>query len=369
MISWLKVGRIVGSGPTISDDTLTIPVCDYNQNYSYPDSLYVTNIDGLSPVEADISSTDIANSDGTWFNLARCGSRNIVITMKLGSVYLGAENSMSKNRALVYKHFPVKKPVRLWLNTDLRYVYIDGYVESVQADYFGDMEGIQVSIQAPEPYFYNAQISSYSFTFGAFPSENVSNSAFMFPDEPFTSYVGSNGEVMASDFACGFDSDEYGVIKMQKNTDIDCPIKLTIQDLSTKDHEASVTLTMYDETALRNSLILDEILCKKVLPTGVDGWLSNTVIDSKNKTVNYMEGIVKHNLFGGISNTYKDNIKTNVDNSRFVFSDWLEVKDSYINKLKIKFTKESDSSEYTYNSDEFNSVRFTITPYIRYGGI
>lgn len=136
------------------EDIVCIPLRSYNDTH-----IAVTNIEGLAPMPGTINMDDNAGGDGSIFNSARAQNRNIVITMKPfeddmydfdGRLIPG---SMEACRRKIYLIFPLKKKVRLHFETDTRKYYIDGYVETINADYFGDMEGAQVSILCPDPYF------------------------------------------------------------------------------------------------------------------------------------------------------------------------------------------------------------------------
>lgn len=136
------------------EDIVCLPLRTYNETH-----IAVTNIEGLAPMPGTINMDDNAGGDGSIFNSARAQNRNIVITMKPfeddmydfdGRLIPG---SMEACRRKIYLIFPLKKKVRLHFETDTRKYYIDGYVETINADYFGDMEGAQVSILCPDPYF------------------------------------------------------------------------------------------------------------------------------------------------------------------------------------------------------------------------
>ena len=109
----------------------------------------ITNIEGLNPVSASINITPYASGDGGVFNSSRKDSRNIVITMKLGKV-----PSMERNRRVLYNTCETGKRIAVdvhYKEGSLWYHHFDGYTESVDSDYFGDQEGIQVSIVCPSP--------------------------------------------------------------------------------------------------------------------------------------------------------------------------------------------------------------------------
>lgn len=108
----------------------------------------ITNIDGLGPVKADVSMTDITSLDGAIFNSARSGMRNIVISC------LFVENpTIEETRLESYRYFPIKKPITLQIETDIRTYMVKGYVESNTPTIFSSAEGCEISIICPESYF------------------------------------------------------------------------------------------------------------------------------------------------------------------------------------------------------------------------
>lgn len=110
----------------------------------------VLGVDGLGPSKANINSTELSTSDGSIYNSARTVSRNIVLDLK----FLHSP-SIEDVRIQSYKYFPVKKQVRLLIETDTRTCEIYGYVESNDPNIFSRSERTQVSIICPNPYFYS----------------------------------------------------------------------------------------------------------------------------------------------------------------------------------------------------------------------
>lgn len=139
--------------------------------YPEPTGLAITNITGLGPSKATVNTTDLAYSDGAVFNSARVGARNIVISFQL---LPDPETGLVEDvRRRTYKYFPIKKPLKLTVETDHRIAEIDGYVESNEPDIFRQDESIVISILCPFPWFYtegddvilNAATPEFSFPF------------------------------------------------------------------------------------------------------------------------------------------------------------------------------------------------------------
>lgn len=122
--------------------------------------LLIYNITGLGPVKADINSTELSTYDGSIFNSARANSRNIVISM----IFL-EKNTIEETRHLTYKYFPLKKNLKIVIETDTRICETTGYVESNEPSIFSSMEGTQISIICPDSFFYSSGNSGINITY------------------------------------------------------------------------------------------------------------------------------------------------------------------------------------------------------------
>ena len=130
----------------------------------YKSGLYVQSITGIGAGKATINVVNLASDDGGLFNSARAETRNIVLTLGMLQVP-GVTESIEASRQLTYKYFPKKKWIKLVFITDVRSVYIEGYVESNEPDIFSDKETTQISIVCPDPNFYDSQ-GGQSTSFG-----------------------------------------------------------------------------------------------------------------------------------------------------------------------------------------------------------
>lgn len=119
----------------------------------------VTSITGLGPGKANINTTDISTTDGGLYNSSRLPTRNIVISIK----YLW-KDTIEDTRQLSYKYFPIKRKVKLFIETDNREVEIEGYVESNDPTIFSNDESSDVSIICPDPLFYSSKSSTTVFS-------------------------------------------------------------------------------------------------------------------------------------------------------------------------------------------------------------
>lgn len=137
--------------------------------------LIVRSISGLGPPKANINSTDLATADGALYSSARASTRNIVFNLQ----FMFAP-TIEDSRQLTYKYFPLKKLVKIEVETDNRSLETSGYVESNSPDIFSREETTQISIVCLDPFFYDpnpsvTQFATVTPTF-EFPFSNESMS-------------------------------------------------------------------------------------------------------------------------------------------------------------------------------------------------
>lgn len=123
----------------------------------------VLEIQGLNPPNAVINTSEVALYDGAKFNSSKVEMRTIQLSI---SINVEAE----KNRLALYKVIKTKHPINIYYTNDSRDVFIAGYVESIDIDFFAMKQTAAVSILCPEPYFKAAQsmIQEVSLILGAF---------------------------------------------------------------------------------------------------------------------------------------------------------------------------------------------------------
>ena len=110
---------------------------------------FETTASGLSPTAANIVTSTVAATDGVRYVSAKRDKRNIVLM-----IY--PLRNIEANRIRLYRFCPTKNQLRVCFKNDERDVYIDGYVESLEADLFASMQAIQLSIICPLPAFIDA---------------------------------------------------------------------------------------------------------------------------------------------------------------------------------------------------------------------
>lgn len=121
--------------------------------------LIVREISGLGPSKASINTSEVATSDGSIFNSARQENRNIVLDLMM-MAYPTIEDS----RQLTYRYFPIKKRIKLEIETDNIIAHVYGYVESNEPDIFSEEESTQISVICPDPNFYESNEQSSAFS-------------------------------------------------------------------------------------------------------------------------------------------------------------------------------------------------------------
>ena len=106
----------------------------------------VTDIDGLSPVDAQINEVNTAGFDGSVFNSAKTIPRVITITLAINQ-------PAEENRLKLYTYFKTKKKHRIYYSNGTRNVYIDGYLQSMPIGFFDEKQMVQLVFRCPDPYF------------------------------------------------------------------------------------------------------------------------------------------------------------------------------------------------------------------------
>lgn len=110
----------------------------------------IQQIEGLSPPNATINTTDIVGMDGGMFNSSKLEMREIVLYIKING-------NAEKNRINLYTFFSPKMSVKLSYRNGERNVFIMGFVSSFVCDLFAEGEIAQISVLCPYPYWKDAQ--------------------------------------------------------------------------------------------------------------------------------------------------------------------------------------------------------------------
>lgn len=185
--------------------------------------LYIVAMDGLGAPPANINMTEYAVIDGAMFNSSRARSRNITMTIQ-------PLRPVEANRHKVYELFPVKKKVRLTFKTQSRLCYIDGYVESCDANVYSTRGQVAVSILCPDPYFRELS-TTRSMYYRAAP-------VFHFPIGTLTN---------PPPYELGVLSDNYQVINIDYEGDADTGVMLYL-DMDGQVGDITITNSSTHET-------------------------------------------------------------------------------------------------------------------------
>lgn len=147
MIKSITVTNYVG-------DSLKIELTDAKPEHG----LIIQSIEGLGPATATINTTALATNDGSLFNSARLENRNLVV-----SFLFTEAPTIEHARQRTYKYFPIKRTLKLSIESDNRMIYAIGQVESNEPDVFSEKEGCSISIICPDPFFYSEETHTTIF--------------------------------------------------------------------------------------------------------------------------------------------------------------------------------------------------------------
>lgn len=106
----------------------------------------VSEIDGLLPQDAVISTTNFANADGSMINSARVENREISITIR-------PKYPIEENRQLLYKYFQMKKGTTLYFKNENRDVFITGTVNKFDGSLFEQTQTLTIYLICENPYW------------------------------------------------------------------------------------------------------------------------------------------------------------------------------------------------------------------------
>lgn len=142
---------------------------DFKNNSNYT----IYEIDGLYPAGADIFTSQLSLYDGSKFNSSKLKNKPINIALVI-------EKNAEENRLALYKVVKPKHELTMYYKSNLRDVYIKGYVENIMCDYFAKKQTVTISMLCVEPHFkdinnvvndVNSVIAKFHFPF-AIEKEN-----------------------------------------------------------------------------------------------------------------------------------------------------------------------------------------------------
>lgn len=112
----------------------------------------ITSVSGLASPEAEISSTEYALYDGISIGSIRTEARNIVFTIVFYQSNK-SKYSVEELRHQCYKYFPLKRKIKIEVTNDSGTYETEGYIESNETTIFTNLEGAEISVVCPDPYF------------------------------------------------------------------------------------------------------------------------------------------------------------------------------------------------------------------------
>lgn len=110
----------------------------------------ITEVSGLYPADALINTDQAAYIDGGKFNSSKVNMRTINFGFSI-------EHDAELARRQVYRVLQPKRPVKLFYESDLYDVYIEGYVQSLIINHFDAKQTATMTMLCPFPYFKEAQ--------------------------------------------------------------------------------------------------------------------------------------------------------------------------------------------------------------------
>lgn len=110
----------------------------------------ISEIQGLNPPDSTINTSQVALIDGAKFNSAKMNMRTI-------NVAFAIEYNAAYNRIQVFNVLKSKQYVKLYYTGQYRNVWIEGYIQSIDIDYFAMKQIVTCTILCPSPYFKDAQ--------------------------------------------------------------------------------------------------------------------------------------------------------------------------------------------------------------------
>lgn len=107
---------------------------------------YLAMLTGTGSPAATINRTKVSVADGTRYNSASVGERNLLLT-----IYILRD--VARARRNLYRFFATKSRVRIYYQDDTLDVYSEGYVETAEIDPWEQNQNMQVSIICPMPFW------------------------------------------------------------------------------------------------------------------------------------------------------------------------------------------------------------------------
>jgi hypothetical protein len=244
-------------------DPVTIPLLAPNS-----DGIFLEKVDGLEPVQAEITTNSYHELDGEFYVGSRVGKRNIVLHMILEP---GRDLTVSDLRRKLYGYFMPKLPVTLQFDfTDRESVQIDGYVEDYQGDRFSQDPDAAISIICPKPNF--KSVTQYS----------VSDNSEVGTDPPLTDVLNDGDREIGFELWITNDSgvDFSGDIKIDRLVESSPGVYYSSQELYLESVDLPGALVDYVYINTRRGEKVIQLHNSSTSPETVDSILGKMTDDS-----------------------------------------------------------------------------------------
>lgn len=240
--------------------------------------IIVQSISGLGPPKATINSTTLATADGSIFNSARHSDRQIIFNL-----IMMWTPQIEDSRQKIYKYFPVKKRLKILVETDNRLLETEGYVDSNDPDIFSEQESTSISVTCTDPYFYENKDGQTIFS-GVKPLFEFPFSGGIVPKETDWDDPIEFGEILL---------DTRAIIYY--DGDIDMGVRITIHAMGSAEN-----ITLFNpDTREQFKIITSKIatITGKIFNTGDDIIISTV---KGNKYVQLLRNGVYTNIIGAV---------------------------------------------------------------------
>lgn len=268
--------------------------------------LVISDITGLGAGDADVNISELATIDGGMFNSARLTSRNVVMSF----LYYDDGNA-DKHRQTTYKYFPLKKVVKLTIETDTRIAELSGIVESNTHNIFSPTAGCTISIMCPDPYMYSVDTTTTSLS-GIDP-------IFEFP---FCDEIGDEDTLILSDIRIIKDRSVYYVGDADVGVTINIHAlgdvrDLVIYDTNTREKiaidDAKLAALTGSSISARDDIIISTVKGNKTV-TLIRNGVSTNIINAIDRNMSWFQLTKGDNIFTYTASTGEYNVQISIKN-------------------------------------------------------
>lgn len=156
---------------SIKLENLKGEILEFTQNSPFS----IVDIQGLSPTDATINTSETALIDGGKFNSSKVNLKQMIVAFSIN-------RDAAQSRIEIYRVLKTKQFVKFYYTGYYRDVYIEGYIDSINITHFDMKQMCTVSFLCPSPFFREAQeiindidnvVSTFSFPFAITEAEPI----------------------------------------------------------------------------------------------------------------------------------------------------------------------------------------------------